>query len=66
MQLITAPTGTKQKKTFSRHVRQKVSTDPHILFKYFMSVLSLNNQVLKPATLLDPSSSRFLQTGTSW
>lgn len=46
--------------------RVKVSTDPHILFKYFMSVLSLNNHVLKLATLLDPSSSGFLQTGTSW
>lgn len=49
-----------QKKTSSSQVRQEVSIDPQ-LFKYFMSVLSLNNHVLKRATRLDPSASRFLQ-----
>lgn len=53
MQLITAQV----RKTFGRHVRQKASTDPHILFKYFMSVLSLNNHVLKPAWTRHPPDS---------
>ena len=39
-----------QKKTLGCQVRQEVSTDPQ-LFKYFMSLLSLNNHVLKLATL---------------